>query len=450
MELNKDLRPSFHITGGTGWINDPNGLIYYKNKYHVFYQYYPHDTNWGPMHWGHVVSSDLLHWERLPIALYPKIDTGEDGCFSGTAIEHNNMLFVVYTGFYENGGGENIRQLQCLASSSDGIYFQKHGVIVGENELPEEYSACDFRDPKIWKEDDVFYMLVAARKKGGRGHILLFESIDIFNWKFVGDVLENESKGIMIECPDYCKELNLLLHSEQFQPNEGNKHLNIHSNRYYIGNIDVKSGKFIGDKSDIVDYGFDFYAPQVFSKANVLIGWLNMWDRNNPSQKYGFAGTLTIPRQLDVVDGILLQKPAWDYTNKEQVKVIKEHNFKFKIGAIKLDIKKLQNLEMKLRMKDQQYFLVTLENDELIFDRSKSGETIIGIETDSDSLNGIRRMPLVNKENVEMEIIMDEFSIEFFVNGLAASFLVYPDIDSDDVMIKVDSRSTKLTMSKFE
>ena len=80
----KNRQPVFHINGGEGWINDPNGLIYFRGAYHVFYQYYPHDTKWGPMHWGHVRSSDLTHWERLPIALYP--DKNEDGCFSGSAI----------------------------------------------------------------------------------------------------------------------------------------------------------------------------------------------------------------------------------------------------------------------------------------------------------------------------------------------------------------------------
>ena len=447
---NTNIRPKFHITGGTGWINDPNGLIYYKNKYHVFYQYYPHDTNWGPMHWGHVVSDDLIHWERLPIALYPKITSGEDGCFSGTAIEHNDTLYVVYTGFYENGGGENIRQLQCLASSVDGINFQKHGIIVGEKELPQEFSACDFRDPKVWKEDDMFYMLVAARKHGGKGHILLFSSSDIFNWYYVGDILENESLGIMIECPDYSNDKNLLLYSEQFQPIEGKIHLNIHTNRYKIGNLDLKNGKFKEEKSGIVDYGFDFYAPQTFSNDDIIIGWLNMWDRNNPSQKYGFAGSLTIPRRISVINDLLIQKPIWDYSNGVTSIVDRENSFNFKIGALKLNIDKLKDLEIKLRKKGDQYFKITLGDSELICDRSCSGEELVGSEKDVDSLNGIRRIPLNNKEEVELEIIMDEFSIEVFVNGLAASFLVYPDLDSEEVYININSEKCTLVTSEFK
>lgn len=444
------LRPSFHITGGNGWINDPNGLIYYNGQYHVFFQYYPHDVNWGPMHWGHVVSKDLLHWEVLPIALYPKRDTLEDGCFSGTAIVDKNILYVVYTGFFENGGGENIRQLQCIASSIDGKYFQKHGVIVGEKELPDEYDPCDFRDPKIWKENDKFYMLVAGKKRNCRGHILLFESMNLFDWSFVGDILDKESLGIMIECPDYVKNLNLLLYSEQFQPNEDYMHLNIHSCRYACGNLDTEKGKFEALSRGIIDYGFDFYAPQVFANENIMIGWLNMWDRNNPSQKYGFAGSLTVPRRISVENNKLIQKPIWNYQNQKQHEINNSFIDQFKIGALKLNVKNLNSFELKLRKKDNQFFKVTLDGKMLIFDRSAAGEKIVGAETNSDSLNGIRRMPIENLNDVEIEIISDEFSLEFFVNGLSASFLLYPDFDATGLELNIECSNCTYIKSDFE
>lgn len=450
MTQNNNLRPSFHITGGQGWINDPNGLIYFGGKYHAFYQYYPNKTCWGPMHWGHVISDDLVHWERLPIALYPVVDTNEDGCFSGTTIVHNDVLYAFYTGFYENGGEENIRQVQCLASSVDGINFKKHGVIIDGKLLPEEYSRCDFRDPKVFKENDTFYMLVAVRKNGGKGHIVMFKSIDLFNWEFMGDILKEESKGAMIECPDYVKDLSLLMYSEQFQPREGNIHLNIHSCRYEIGDIDLKTAKFNSKNVGIVDYGFDFYAPQSFSNKNIIIGWLNMWDRSNPSEKYGFAGTLTIPRKIEVVDNILLQKPVWNYSNANVCEVSNTYQTDFKLGAMKLEIDNLSNFELKLRKLGENYFKVTLTDNEIIFDRSLAGEKITGVETDDDSLNGIRRMPLLNKEKVEIEIISDEFSLEFFVNGYSASFLLYPSVEAKGVELEIDCQKCVLTTSEFQ
>ncbi len=444
------LRPKFHITGEKGWINDPNGLIYFNGLYHAFFQYYPHDTVWGPMHWGHVVSKDLIHWERMPIALYPKIDTLEDGCFSGSAIEHNNNMFLMYTGFFENGGGDNIRQLQCLASSIDGVYFQKHGVVIGEDNLPVEYSSCDFRDPKVWRENDTFYLLVAARKKEGRGHILLYKSQNLFEWEFCGDVLEKESLGIMIECPDYVKELNLLIYSEQFQPHEGYTHLNVHSCKYAYGNLDFKDNKFHVSNSGIVDYGFDFYAPQTFNEKNIMIGWMDMWDRNNPSAKYGFAGSLTIPRKISVVDGRLLQEPVWDYSNGIIKNVVNNIEDELKYGAIKLQIKHLKDLNLKLRKKGNQYFSLTLDDDVLVFNRSKAGERIVGVEIDPDSVNGIRRMPLLNKEEVTIEVVSDEFSLEFFVNGLSATFLIYPDIDADKLQLEIDCENCKYMKSLYK
>ena len=149
MTIIKTKQPAFHITGEAGWINDPNGLIFFNGRYHAFYQHNPFDTKWGPMHWGHVVSDDLTNWEYLPIALFPGDDCDKNGCFSGSAIVYNNKLWLMYTGFIENEGGESIRQVQCLAESDDGITFKKHGIVIGKSDLPEGYAPCDFRDPKL-------------------------------------------------------------------------------------------------------------------------------------------------------------------------------------------------------------------------------------------------------------------------------------------------------------
>ena len=132
------IRPAFHITGQKGWINDPNGLVKFNGEYHVFFQHYSEKVYWGPMHWGHVKSRDLLHWEHLPVALCP--DEQDDGCFSGTAIVWKNKLWLFYTSFKENGGGECVRQLQALASSDNGVDFIKHGIVIGEKDLPDAYT----------------------------------------------------------------------------------------------------------------------------------------------------------------------------------------------------------------------------------------------------------------------------------------------------------------------
>ena len=147
--MSMDRRFKFHITPEKGWMNDPNGLVFYKGEYHIFYQHYPNDVNWGPMHWGHVTSKDLINFKHAPIALYPDL---EDGCFSGTAIVEGDTLYLVYTSFFERDG--EVKQLQSLAFSTDGYNFKKYGLIIGEDKLPKEYSSSDFRDPKIYKKGD--------------------------------------------------------------------------------------------------------------------------------------------------------------------------------------------------------------------------------------------------------------------------------------------------------
>ena len=441
MTINKTKEPAFHVTGETGWINDPNGLIYYKDRYHAFYQHYPYDTKWGPMHWGHVVSDDLTNWTYLPIALKPGDDCDKNGCFSGSAIVHDDKLWLMYTGFIENQGGESIRQVQCLAESTDGISFKKHGIVIGENDLPEGYAPCDFRDPKVWCHDGFFWCIVAARKIEGRGRILLYKSKDLFDWEFVGDLFGKDSLGTMIECPDYNEELGYLLFCEQFQPNEGKEHLNIHTCRFAVGKIDYSTGRFVEDSRGIVDYGFDMYAPQTFAGKPVFMGWLNMWDRNVPSAKYGFAGMLTLPRVVSIKDGRLYQEPAVNSEPVYEADVCDRLCDRAVTGVVSVKATNLRELSIKLRSNGENYTSMALVDGEWVFDRSKSGEAIVGAEKDADSLNGIRRMPYSGNDDVTLTIVMDEFSVEIFEDGRALSSTIYPPVGADgiEICVKADS-----------
>lgn len=445
MDEKKKRKPLFHITGSEGWINDPNGLIRFQNEYHVFFQYYPDDVRWGPMHWGHVVSDDLLRWRKLPIALYPGGEGDRNGCFSGSAIEFNGRLYLLYTGYSEEK--ETSRQVQCLASSADGIHFVKHGIVIGEKELPDAYDIRDFRDPKVWKKNDTFYCIAAAKRKGGAGRVLLFRSEDLFRWRFVGDLFEKDSKGFMIECPDFIDRLNALTLCEQGQPREGTKHLNRHSTRWYSGDLDYASGRFSFTNEGIVDYGFDFYAAQTFQNENVMIGWMNMWERNNPSEKYGFAGMLTLPRRIEMRDGEFFQTPVVKGVPVHEKKDFAHLEDRLKNGYLELKIEGLEDLHVRLRKKGDQETRFDLNGDEWVFDRSKSGETISGAETDEDSLLGIRRMPLKRRDKCEIIIVSDEFSVEIFVDGLALTSTIYPEESADDLII--DCRCGKIAYRNF-
>ena len=437
MAITKIKEPAFHVTGETGWINDPNGLIYYNGKYHAFFQHYPHDTKWGPMHWGHVISDDLTNWSYLPVALTPGDDCDKNGCFSGSAIAYDGKLWLIYTGFIENQGGDSIRQVQCLAESEDGITFRKHGIVIGEELLPDGYAPCDFRDPKVWHHDGCFWCIVAARKIEGRGRILLYKSKDLFNWEFVNDLFGTDSAGTMIECPDYNEEAGYLLYCEQFQPSENGIHLNVHTCRWCIGKIDYSSGRFVEENRGIVDYGFDVYAPQSFADESLIIGWLNMWDRNVPSEKYGFSGMLTVPRKVYVKDGRLCQEPIVKCGEVQKKIDCGSIEDKATRGVITLNATNLESLTIRLRSDGTHYTDLALNGGEWVFNRSKSGEEISGVEKDSDSVNGIRRMPFSENSEVTLTIVMDDFSVEIFEDGRSLTSTIYPPEDADGIEISV-------------
>ena len=150
----KEERPDFHLSVRTGWLNDPNGFSYYGGKYHMFYQYNPYNAQWGPMHWGHAVSDDLLHWEYLPAALAPDEAYDRDGCFSGSAVTMDDgSQLLMYTGVLrerQRDGGFREVQTQCLAVG-DGTDYEKYekNPVLDEKDLPEGCSRNDFRDPKM-------------------------------------------------------------------------------------------------------------------------------------------------------------------------------------------------------------------------------------------------------------------------------------------------------------
>ena len=141
-KLSADERPLFHLTPLVGWMNDPNGFCWYKGQYHLFYQYHPFSRQWGPMHWGHAVSVDLLHWTYMPCALAPDTAADAGGCFSGCAVEMpDGKLMLCYTGVQPAGTFRRETQAQCVAFG-DGMNFEKSlmNPVIRHAHLPEGYN----------------------------------------------------------------------------------------------------------------------------------------------------------------------------------------------------------------------------------------------------------------------------------------------------------------------
>ena len=233
------MRQTYHLMGPCGWINDPNGLIYYRGQYHFFYQFNPYSGFWGKMHWGHAVSDDLLHWTQLPMALAPSEpydDHPQGGCFSGSAIEKDGKLYVAYTGTANHGNG--FVQTQNIAISEDGVHFTKYEgnpVIEAPSGVPTDY----FRDPKMWEHEGLYYMVVGAQRDG-KAQALLYRSENLLDWEFLNVMHESRGEwGYMWECPDFfpLKDKWVFLCS----PMGAGERTTV----YFVGDIDYATGRFV-------------------------------------------------------------------------------------------------------------------------------------------------------------------------------------------------------------
>lgn len=329
-------RPAFHVTGGYGWINDPNGFSFYKGAYHLFYQYHPFSNQWGPMHWGHVSSTDLLHWKRLPVAMAPDTSYDGAGCFSGSALETpDGKHFLMYTGVYSGSGdGDDPerRQVQCLAWG-DGIHYEKYAdnpVILPEM-IPGGCVASDFRDPKLWKEADGTYRcVISAMTKSGTSRIVCFRSSDALHWEYDSDIAESTVQlGGMWECPDYfpLDGRQVLCVSPIAMMPEGLEFHAGHNTMAVTGHREA-DGSFTQEAVQQIDHGIDFYAPQTMETPDgrrVMIGWMQAWSNSKfvpPGVKY--FGQLSLPRELHIKDGRLMQQPVRELLACRSEKILRK------------------------------------------------------------------------------------------------------------------------------
>lgn len=329
--INPRWYPRFHIAPRCGWCNDPNGMSYFQGAYHVFYQYYPYEPKWGPMHWAHVSSKDLVRWQREPVALFPDQPYDADGCFSGCGIEKDGALYLLYTGHVDvvkKPGQPDRSETQNLAVSRDGRAFEK----IAQNpviKLPETVSTGEdhhFRDPKVWQHGDCYYAVVGAQTEENVGQVLLFESQDLKDWTFRQVMAKAEgNQGFMWECPNFAEfdgQEALILSPQGVKP-EGRRYLNLHQSVAMSGKLDYASGIFTHGDFELLDYGFDFYAPQVMQTPDgrcLMIGWLAMWESAMPEQADGWAGMMTIPRELHYRNHQVVSVPARELADLRRTK----------------------------------------------------------------------------------------------------------------------------------
>lgn len=453
-EIPRGQRPSFHVTSLVGWANDPNGFSEFQGKYHLFYQYHPYSVQWGPMHWGHYQTQDFVKWEALPCAIAPDTVYDQEGCFSGSAVEWQGKHYLMYTGVRKDEVTGEIRQAQCVAVG-DGVEYEKlagNPVISGEA-LPAGSSLEDFRDPKIWREGDLFYAVVGSRSDDTSGQIGLFVSKDVEHWEFVTilDRCRNEY-GKMWECPDFFQldGKGVLLTSPQDMVAEGLEFHNGNGTICLIGSYDGENHRFIRESVAAIDYGMDFYAPQTLETSDgrrIMIGWLQSWDNNMTPPGYQWSGMMTLPRELHVREGKLIQTPVKEienyYTSTVSYDCQASENFQRLEGiqgrvfdmTVELEKETCGNLEIRVAAGERFYTQLLYKRDanQFITDRTYSGLC-------RDYLSS-RAMELPEEPGkLKLRVLMDRYSLEVFLNDgeKAMTSLVFGSPEGEEIYFKAD------------
>ncbi|QFT91015.1 Sucrose-6-phosphate hydrolase [Bacillus sp. THAF10] len=416
-------RLHFHLMPPVGLLNDPNGFIQWNGSYHLFYQWMPFKTGHGAKFWGHYSSEDLATWKHEPIALAPSEAYEKNGCYSGSAVEHNGQMVLFYTGNVKDAKG-NRETYQCMAVSNDGNTFQKLGPVV---ELPRDYTA-HFRDPKVWKRDDYWYMVVGAQSKERKGQVALLVSTDLTKWEHVGPIAGSNLNGLgdfgyMWECPDMFSlgGVDVLVVSPQGLSKEGWKYQNVYQAGYFIGSLDYEDVRFTHGEFVELDRGFEFYAPQTTVDTNgrrLMVGWMGVPEQHedkHPTIRHHWIHALTLPRELTFQNGRLLQNPVAELEHLRKGEATVHRNIALSPNQLELSGVHGEVLEMELEFAPSlDWFLLSI-SDTAKVTYSKE-EEMIHLHRLSFVDGSWEKRSCALSSLSSMRIFKDTSSLELFIN----------------------------------
>lgn len=467
-------RPNVHFSPQKNWTNDPNGMIYFKGYYHLFFQHNPKGNEWGNMSWGHARSKDLLHWEELPVA----IPNGKEYIFSGCVVwdkyhasglgnPQKDLLIAIYTADYPY-----TREEQHLAfSNDDGLTWTKYE---GNPVLNINYK--DFRDPNIfWHEESKQFIMAVA--KPFEYKISFYGSKNLIKWELLSEFGKQGDVGMIWECP-----------SLQYLPIEGSTQkkwvLFVSSQgpykdyvgmQYFIGDFDGK--KFTNENDEdtklYVDFGKDFYAAVPFSNApknqNVWLGWMLSWKYAKEQPTFPWKGQMSLARKLSLVEsnqGLRLQQkfvpdfdrmaPSFEASNF----VVKDSKFK-QISGMKflkdktyaVDVKisgsksHFSGLLIKGKANEQEWIKIGFDEKTMKWkiDRSHSGKII------SDFFDGLQVAPAIDGMPKNFKVVIDRSTVELLAqNGtVAISALRFPLDIEENVYLISEGGSTQIQQIKI-
>ena len=414
---NEKYRPQFHFTPTRNWMNDPNGLLYYKGRYHLFFQHNPQAIDWGNMSWGHAVSTDLYNWEELPTAISC---TPTSGIFSGSAvIDYNNTsgfgttenppIVAIYT---EHQNDES-NQSQCLAYSLDeGLTFTKY-----EGNPVLNINQKNFRDPKVQWFDGQWVMTVALANDF---KISFYSSPDLKSWTHLSDFGPAAETGGVWECPDLIQigdkwVLVVSLNPGGYQVGSGTQ--------YFIGQW--TGSEFIADDTTTrwLDYGRDNYAGVTFSNTpdnkKIFLGWMSNWHYASKVPTNPWRSAMTLPRELSLRGDRLIQTPIAHSDG------FPELSFTTRDGSVK--IYETENRYVELGVRDKKLFV----------DTSHAWN-----ELEAPTLQEIE----IGDREIDIRVVVDRGSIELFADGGAISItnLIWVDTNLSTVELSGTVSGLKL------
>jgi fructan beta-fructosidase len=437
----ESFRPQFHFSPPEKWMNDPNGLVYNQGIYHLFYQYYPDDIVWGPMHWGHATTKDMLHWENKPIALYPD----ENGLiFSGSAVlDVNNtsglgtvetpplVAIFTYHDMEKEKAGQIDFQTQGIAYSLDnGESFN----LYEGNPVLLNSEFRDFRDPKVFwdKKTEQWVMALVAGD-----HLRLYRSDNLLEWTYMSRFgAKQGAHGGVWECPDLFElqvdgteesKWVLLISINPGAPNGGS------GTQYFIGDFDGISFSSVQKEEKWLDWGTDNYAGVTYNNtpdgSRLFIGWMSNWAyaRDTPTEVWRSAMTLPRILSLQLINGNyeLLNYPVPGIDNllskTESAKLILPPGSKESISLEQENQSEIRFTtsarDFNLSFVNEAGELLILELDDqeklVILDRSESGLTDFQLDFGTTQQMPVDNLP---EGDIEVRIFLDKSSVEVFLN----------------------------------
>lgn len=447
--LEDPYRLKYHLMPPSGWLNDPNGLCVINGITHIYFQYSPFTAGWDLKSWGHYSTKDYLNYIEYDPFIYPDIEEDRHGAYSGSAFVEDGIIHYFYTGNVKytdkeyNYNFEGREQNTIYFNSKDGINISEKKVVLKNEDYPD-FVGVHVRDPKVVKENGIYYMILGARSLDDEGCALIFRSENLLDWKYHFKIETREKFGYMWECPDLVKIENqyFLMISPQGVEQKGYDFANVYQVGYFKLDIDFENKTYMLGKFYELDRGFDIYAPQTYKKENkvILYGWMGIPDakyHNQVTVQYNWIHALTLPRELRVKD---------DRITQHVLSEIESNTFNLKSYKVteKEEILPNETYVAEMIFNQQDHFEIKLGYDIILEYKDK----VCSLKMDESGLG--RDFRAVEIQQIEkIKIYKDTSSIEIFINDGEEVFTsrVYP--KSNTLTIKANCECYISEMKPF-